>query len=164
MVNLHDNNISGILADEMGLGKTCQSISLLAFLKEHRGVTGPHLVLVPKSVLGNWCRELAKFCPGLKVCKVAGDKEERSRVIREEMLSGEFFAADAEVNEILRGIEGDIADGAELGRHGAADFFVGGRALEFSRRAVGEDLEGGEVGAVPIVIGGDNPIVFIINS
>ncbi len=40
MVGLHDSNISGILADEMGLGKTLQSISLLAYLKQYRGVNG----------------------------------------------------------------------------------------------------------------------------
>ena len=90
MVNLHDNNISGILADEMGLGKTIQSISLLAFLKEYRGVKGPHMVLAPKSVLGNWMKELKKFCPALKCLLVAGDKEERTRIVKEELLSGEY--------------------------------------------------------------------------
>jgi SWI/SNF-related matrix-associated actin-dependent regulator of chromatin subfamily A member 5 len=40
MIGLHDNNINGILADEMGLGKTLQSISLLAYLKEYRNVSG----------------------------------------------------------------------------------------------------------------------------
>jgi SWI/SNF-related matrix-associated actin-dependent regulator of chromatin subfamily A member 5 len=90
MINLHDSNISGILADEMGLGKTLQSISLLAYLKEFRNVTGPHLVLVPKSVLGNWAREFAKWAPKLKTLKVVGaDKEERQKVVREQLMSGE---------------------------------------------------------------------------
>ena len=58
-----------------------QSISLMAYLKEKK-VTQPHLVLVPKSVLGNWGRELAKFCPSLKVLKLqAADKEERTRMV-----------------------------------------------------------------------------------
>ena len=35
----------------MGLGKTLQSISLLGWVSEATGVTGPHLVLVPKSTL-----------------------------------------------------------------------------------------------------------------
>ena len=80
MLNLHDNNISGILADEMGLGKTLQAISLLAALKEFRGVTGPHLVLAPKSVVGNWYREFTKFCPSFRVLKMLGqDKVEREK-------------------------------------------------------------------------------------
>ena len=90
-MNLHDNNISGILADEMGLGKTLQSISLLAALKEHRGVKGPHLVLVPKSVLGNWDREFRRWCPSFRVLKIAaGDKDERERLVREELLPGDY--------------------------------------------------------------------------
>jgi SWI/SNF-related matrix-associated actin-dependent regulator of chromatin subfamily A member 5 len=32
--------INGILADEMGLGKTLQSISILAYMKEYRNVSG----------------------------------------------------------------------------------------------------------------------------
>jgi len=90
MVNLHDNNISGILADEMGLGKTLQTISLLTYLKEFRGVTGPHLVLAPKSVLGNWAKEIGRFSPTIRFLVVQGDKEERTRVVKEELLSGEY--------------------------------------------------------------------------
>ena len=48
LIKLHDHGINGILADEMGLGKTLQTISLLAYLRESRGVKGPHLVVVPK--------------------------------------------------------------------------------------------------------------------
>lgn len=38
-----------------GLGKTLQTISLLAYLYESRGISGPHMVIVPKSTMGNWC-------------------------------------------------------------------------------------------------------------
>ena len=50
----YDHGINAILADEMGLGKTLQSIAFLAHLHFVRGVTGPHLVVVPLSVLSNW--------------------------------------------------------------------------------------------------------------
>ncbi len=91
MINLHDNNISGILADEMGLGKTLQTISLLTFLKEYRNVSGPHLVLAPKTVCPNWMRELKRFSPGLKCLLVqANTKEERMKLVKEELLSGDY--------------------------------------------------------------------------
>lgn len=44
MIRLYNTGVSGILADEMGLGKTLQSISMLAFLKQFKGVNGKHIV------------------------------------------------------------------------------------------------------------------------
>jgi SWI/SNF-related matrix-associated actin-dependent regulator of chromatin subfamily A member 5 len=69
----------------MGLGKTFQSISLLAWLRESRGVKGPHIIIVPKSVVGNWCREFKKFCPIMKVVKMGGTKAERHKVVTEDL-------------------------------------------------------------------------------
>jgi SNF2 family DNA or RNA helicase len=57
-----------------GLGKTLQTISLLAYLHEYRGITGPHLVLVPKSTLGNWINEFKRFVPSIRVVKFHGDR------------------------------------------------------------------------------------------
>jgi SNF2 family DNA or RNA helicase len=63
-----------------GLGKTLQTISLLGFLHEFKGITGPHLVIVPKSTLGNWMKEIARFCPVLRAFKFHGNQEERVSV------------------------------------------------------------------------------------
>ena len=41
----------------MGLGKTIQVIALLAYLREECNIYGPHLIVVPSSILNNWCRE-----------------------------------------------------------------------------------------------------------
>ena len=70
MVRLMDNGINGILADEMGLGKTLQSISVIAYMREFKKTTGPHLIMVPKSTLSNWCNEFKRFCPCIKVGRV----------------------------------------------------------------------------------------------
>eukprot|EP00977_Amphora_coffeiformis_P002122 scaffold407_cov168-Amphora_coffeaeformis.AAC.18 len=51
LVSLHSRRLNGILADEMGLGKTLQTITLLAYLAAYKGIWGPHLVVVPTSVL-----------------------------------------------------------------------------------------------------------------
>ncbi|RKP08892.1 SNF2 family N-terminal domain-containing protein [Thamnocephalis sphaerospora] len=77
MVDLHDKGLNGILADEMGLGKTIQTIALFAHLACEKGVWGPHLVVVPTSVLLNWTVELKKWCPGLKVLTYYGSAKER---------------------------------------------------------------------------------------
>lgn len=44
-----------------GLGKTLQSITFLAHLKWVMDVPGPHLVVVPLSVMSSWMSELARW-------------------------------------------------------------------------------------------------------
>ena len=90
MIKLFDQGINGILADEMGLGKTLQTISLLGYLHEYRGITGPHLVVVPKSTLGNWMNEFKRWCPVLRVFKFHGNREAREEQIRNSMRPGMF--------------------------------------------------------------------------
>ncbi|KPI43846.1 Helicase swr1 [Cyphellophora attinorum] len=77
MATLYANGRSGILADEMGLGKTIQSIALLAHLAEVHEVWGPHLIVVPTSVMLNWEMEFKKFLPGFKILTYYGSIEER---------------------------------------------------------------------------------------
>lgn len=68
---------NGILADEMGLGKTIQTIALLAHLAVEHEVWGPHLIVVPTSVILNWEIEFKKFLPGFKVLTYYGTQQER---------------------------------------------------------------------------------------
>ncbi|KAL1612646.1 swr1 complex component [Paraconiothyrium brasiliense] len=79
LVNLYDSDTNGILADEMGLGKTIQTISVLAYVAIHRQKWGPHLVVVPTSVMLNWEMEFKKFLPGFKILTYYGDIAERKR-------------------------------------------------------------------------------------
>ena len=67
LISLHDNGINGILADEMGLGKTLQTISMIGYLKFYKQLSGPHIVIVPKSTLQNWKNEFEKWTPDIKV-------------------------------------------------------------------------------------------------
>lgn len=83
MLSLYNNNLNGILADEMGLGKTIQTIALLAYLLENKGVAGPHIIIAPKAVLPNWAHELATWAPTIATVLYDGRAEER-RVLREE--------------------------------------------------------------------------------
>lgn len=73
------NHHNGILADEMGLGKTIQSIALLAHLAVKHEVWGPHLIVVPTSVMLNWEMEFKKWCPGFKIMTYYGTIEERKQ-------------------------------------------------------------------------------------
>ncbi|KAJ1628926.1 SNF2 family N-terminal domain-containing protein [Pavlovales sp. CCMP2436] len=90
LVRLFDNGVNGILADEMGLGKTLQSLSLLSYLKTYRSFGGPHLVIVPKSTIGNWARECARWTPEMVAFKFIGDKEQRDVLRTGILASGDF--------------------------------------------------------------------------
>ncbi|KAF2453474.1 SNF2 family N-terminal domain-containing protein, partial [Lineolata rhizophorae] len=79
LAGLYAGNTNGILADEMGLGKTIQTIALLAHLAVEHEVWGPHLVVVPTSVMLNWEMEFKKWCPGFKILTYYGTIEERKR-------------------------------------------------------------------------------------
>ncbi|PIA61608.1 hypothetical protein AQUCO_00300848v1 [Aquilegia coerulea] len=90
MIRLYENGINGILADEMGLGKTLQTISLLGYLHEFRGITGPHMVVAPKSTLGNWMKEIRRFCPILRAIKFLGNPDERKHIREKLLVAGKF--------------------------------------------------------------------------
>jgi SNF2 family DNA or RNA helicase len=62
-------NPGGFLCDEMGLGKTVQLIATMLINPKPRT-----LVIVPKSVVGQWCDELKRFAPSLSVGTFDGPK------------------------------------------------------------------------------------------
>ena len=53
-----------LLADDMGLGKTVQVLALLEHLRQGGGCKS--LLVIPASLIGNWCSEIERFAPGLR--------------------------------------------------------------------------------------------------
>ncbi len=102
LISLHENGISGILADEMGLGKTLQTISFLGYLRHIMDITGPHLVIVPKSTLDNWRREFEKWTPEVNVLVLQGAKEERNVLIQDRLVDEDFDVCITSYEMILR--------------------------------------------------------------
>jgi SWI/SNF-related matrix-associated actin-dependent regulator of chromatin subfamily A member 5 len=102
LISLHENGISGILADEMGLGKTLQTISFIGYLRHIAGITGPHLVAVPKSTLDNWKREFAMWCPEVNVLVLQGQKDERADLIKARLQPDAFDVCITSYEMILR--------------------------------------------------------------
>jgi SNF2 family DNA or RNA helicase len=82
LATMCEKNLNGILADEMGLGKTIQTISLLAWLACERENWGPHLIVVPTSVMLNWEMEFRRWCPAFKIVTYYGSTKERKLLRR----------------------------------------------------------------------------------
>jgi SNF2 family DNA or RNA helicase len=64
-----ENYPGGFLCDEMGLGKTVQLIAMMLCNPKPRT-----LVVVPKSIVGQWCSEVARFAPSLSTHAFDGAK------------------------------------------------------------------------------------------
>jgi len=60
LLSLRKNGFGGCLADDMGLGKTLQ---IIAYLSERSMQDSSNLIIVPKTLVVNWQREISKFSP-----------------------------------------------------------------------------------------------------
>jgi non-specific serine/threonine protein kinase len=59
--------LGACLADDMGLGKTIEVLALVVARRRHCPGAGPHLLVVPASLLANWQAEIERFAPALRV-------------------------------------------------------------------------------------------------
>ena len=78
-----------LLADEMGLGKTLQTLAYARYLRATQDatstdpVTDPVLVVCPRTLLGNWQAEAARFTPEMESRVYHGpNREDRRDEIR----------------------------------------------------------------------------------
>lgn len=69
---LREHNLSGVLADDMGLGKTVQTLAHVLAEKEAGRLDRPALIVVPTTLVHNWCEEAQRFAPDLKVLDLNG--------------------------------------------------------------------------------------------
>ncbi|KAL3626242.1 putative ATP-dependent DNA helicase chr12 [Castilleja foliolosa] len=102
MLSLFNNNLNGILADEMGLGKTIQTIALIAYLIENKGVNGPHLIVAPKAVLPNWVNEFMAWAPSISAVLYDGRLDERKALREEYSGEGKFSVLITHYDLVIR--------------------------------------------------------------
>jgi superfamily II DNA or RNA helicase len=74
--------LGGCLADDMGLGKTIQVLALM-LVGKRRKFNGPHVVVVPASLLGNWQAEARKFAPSLRLMTAHRSRVDANKSIAE---------------------------------------------------------------------------------
>ncbi|SAL07049.1 SNF2-related protein [Caballeronia calidae] len=69
---LREHNLCGVLADDMGLGKTVQTLAHILAEKEAGRLGQPALIVVPTTLVHNWCDEAQRFAPALRVLNLHG--------------------------------------------------------------------------------------------
>ncbi|SAK48913.1 SNF2-related protein [Caballeronia arationis] len=69
---LREHGLSGVLADDMGLGKTVQTLAHILAEKEAGRLDRPALIVLPTTLVHNWCEEARRFAPGLRVLNLHG--------------------------------------------------------------------------------------------
>ncbi len=74
---LHEYQFGGCLADDMGLGKTIQVLAFLQALRDKQETTKASLIVLPRSLLVNWQREVEKFTPELRTLEYHGQLREK---------------------------------------------------------------------------------------
>jgi SNF2 family DNA or RNA helicase len=76
---LSANRLGGVLADDMGLGKTVQALAWLLWLAGQQAADAPlrALVVCPKSVVGNWVAETARFAPAIATIRFAPGADDK---------------------------------------------------------------------------------------
>ena len=90
----------------MGLGKTLQTISYFAHLKDHQPqipTAGPHLVVVPLSVLFNWVAEMKKFCPTLRILRLHTNNSTESARLRDVINAADSYDVLITTYEMIKG-------------------------------------------------------------
>ncbi|GKY98256.1 hypothetical protein MPSEU_000783300 [Mayamaea pseudoterrestris] len=97
MARMYACNMGMILGDEMGLGKTIQTISLICYLKEHHGLTGPNLIICPMSVLYSWCSEIKKWSPSLKYLRFHSSSTTDASIHNEDLMKYDMIVTTYEM-------------------------------------------------------------------
>ncbi len=105
--------LGGVLADDMGLGKTVQMLALHVARRAHPE-PGPMLVVCPATLLGNWEREVERFCPSIPVRRHHGSARDLGEVGPNEIIVTTYGVARRDT-ETLGSVRWDlvVADEAQ---------------------------------------------------
>ncbi len=89
-----------LIADDMGLGKTIQVIATLLRLKEEGKLDGGQkaLIVVPTTLLTNWCKEIARFAPELRVHVYHGPMREMAPLADADLLLSTYGVVRSEID------------------------------------------------------------------
>ncbi|NJL75367.1 MAG: DEAD/DEAH box helicase [Saprospiraceae bacterium] len=97
---LQEYQLGGCLADDMGLGKTLQTIALLASAYKEKGGDKPSLIIMPKSLLYNWEREVSRFAPQLTTYVFHSPERELETALKNNLIFTTYSIARNEIERL----------------------------------------------------------------
>lgn len=97
---LYDNKLGGCLADDMGLGKTLQTIAMLSLAYQH--AERPTLIVMPRSLLFNWEKELDKFCPKLTHYTYYGAERNLEEALKSQVILTTYALVRNDIEELRK--------------------------------------------------------------
>ncbi len=83
---LSQHQLGGCLADDMGLGKTLQTITLLTGIYAKDKKAGASLIVMPRSLLFNWEKELDRFSPQLTHYTWYGNNRNKEDALQHQLI------------------------------------------------------------------------------
>lgn len=100
LMNLYEIGVSPCLADDMGLGKTVQTITfLLQVLKDanHK----PVLIVVPKSLMFNWDKEIEKFTSGIETYHYYGPERDIEQLDKADIILTTYHTLRNDIEDLM---------------------------------------------------------------
>lgn len=97
---LYRNNLGGCLADDMGLGKTIQTIAML--LKIFPEETKPALIVMPRSLIFNWERELDRFAPSLSHSTYYGQDRNLKEALKSQVILTSYAIVRNDIEQLSK--------------------------------------------------------------
>ncbi|MDE7080686.1 MAG: DEAD/DEAH box helicase [Muribaculaceae bacterium] len=95
---LYRNRLGGCLADDMGLGKTLQAIALLTTV--YPGAARPSMIVMPRSLLFNWEKELTRFAPQLTFHTYYGSDRDLKKALEADIILTTYAVARNDIESL----------------------------------------------------------------
>lgn len=94
---LNSARLGGCLADDMGLGKTLQAITLIK--ATNKKASPPSLVVMPRSLIFNWQKEIEKFAPDITFAVHHGQGRNLTKALKAQVILTTYGTLRSDIEE-----------------------------------------------------------------
>lgn len=99
LLNLYTAGVAPCLADDMGLGKTVQTLAFLIQVQRYREGK-PILIVVPKSLIFNWSKEIEKFTSEFNTYHYYGPNRDVEQLVHHDIILTTYHTLRNDIEEL----------------------------------------------------------------